>query len=194
MHQSGFDGARRAKEWLEATTRVQVPWVVPEPHAVRKLTFHWADAGRTTFSYDIGGRFMGEDLEAQEFVAEVKNYKGAGDQSELYVAYLAKCYRAYQERDDRCDNFMWITWAPFSVKKWQQLCSCEEVFEAVVRHREKALGEPDLAKAQAAVDKSCCEEVARRLWIIVLSERQESLVVTREHRGIIEKARVTGNG
>ncbi len=193
-HQSGFDGARRAKEWLEATTRVQVPWVVPEPYAVCKLTFHWADTDSTTFSYDLGGRLIGEDLEGQEFLAEVKNYKGASDQAELYVEYLAKCYRAYQERPDRCDNFMWITWAPFSVTKWQKLCSCDEVLEAVVRHRDRALGEPDLTKAHIAVDKSCCDEVANRLWIIVLSERQESLVVTRQHRGVIQMVRATGYG
>ena len=45
-HAKGADGARRAKAWLEATTRVNVHWVNPDPVAVEKLTFSWADGSR----------------------------------------------------------------------------------------------------------------------------------------------------
>jgi hypothetical protein len=41
-------------------------------------------------------------------------------------------------------------------------------------------------KRDPALESKTCEEVARRLWLIVLSERQESLVVSREHRAIIQ--------
>jgi hypothetical protein len=37
----GADGARRAKRWLESTTRVNAQWVNPNAAAVPKLQFKW---------------------------------------------------------------------------------------------------------------------------------------------------------
>jgi len=155
-------------------------------YALPKLTFPWAGSTGATFSYDLGGLLIGDELDGQEFLAEVKYYKQVGRQAEMYDEYLAKCYRAYELRPDRCNNFMWITWCPFSISKWQNLLSCDEVFAAVVRHGALALGEPDPTKAPAIVDRSRCDDVAQRLWLIVLSDKQEALVVSREHRRIIQ--------
>ena len=192
LHDKGREGARRAKEWLEATTRVNVYWVNPEPHAVRKLTFSWADDS-TEFSFDLGGVLMGDELQGEEFLAEVKFYPaGAGDQGTLYRTYLAKCYRAYVTRPERCDNFMWVTWAPFSVTKWADLCSSKEVEGAVLECREHSLAVADEEEAAARLDRNVCAAVADRLWLIVLSERQEQLVVSIGHRALIQAHVVAG--
>src|SRR5437899_735256 len=90
-HAVGRDGAIRAKQWLDATTRVDVTWINPD--AVEKLTFTWADG--STFSFDLGGTLRGGDWHGEEFFAEVKKYSAAQDQGQLYSEYLAKCYRAF---------------------------------------------------------------------------------------------------
>ncbi|MFF0525337.1 hypothetical protein ACFYTC_42145 [Actinomadura nitritigenes] len=180
----GADGARRAKLWLDATTRVNVRWVNPEKHAVRKLTFEWAD-GSEPFSFDLGGILLGEDLEGQEFFAECKKYANAYDQGKHYRKYLAQCYRALHLRPERCDNFMWITWAPFDVTVWEELLSAKRVRQAVLEHSAKVLNEPRKEQAESLVSEEMCEDVSDRLWMIVLSDRQERLTLTREHLAVI---------
>jgi hypothetical protein len=174
QHAKGQDGARRAKLWLEATTRADVPWVNPDPIAVKKLTFTWIDG--TSFSYDLGGMLRGGDLSGEEFLAESKNYKSAQDQNKQYDEYLAKCYVAYGLRPDRCNNFMWITWSAFATTTWDKLLTSNRVRAAVIGNSRRALG---VAKAEAPdkVDVARCNDVAERLWMIVLSKRQEKHLV-----------------
>jgi hypothetical protein len=191
MHDRGADGARRAKAWLEATTRVNVHWVTPDQVAVPKLTFTWANGA--PFSFDLGGTLMDGHLHGQMFLAECKHYQRPHDQGSKYVEYLAKCYRARQCSPERCDNFMWITWAPFSVEKWNVLLDHTEVKKAVLRHYVKALGVEDIRQAATALDVALCADVADRLWLIVLSRKQEALVVSPEHRAEIQKYRILQN-
>lgn len=183
LHAQGADGARRAKLWLEATTRANVWWVNPEPVAVPKLSFSWIDGA--SFSFDLGGTLSGGTIDGQEFLAESKQYANANDQNALYDEYLAKCYVALKARPDRCDNFMWITWSAFATTTWSELCTAGRVEAAVKKHAPKALGVAvDNAAEQLDVDH--CGDVAGRLWIIVLSERQEEhLVLAPEHQALI---------
>lgn len=191
LHELGREGATRAKEWLEATTRVDAHWVNPDRWAIPKLTFSWTD-GHGNFSYDLGGVLRGGEFHQQEFLAEVKYYSNIGDQSELYSEYLAKCYRAYMLRPDRCDNFMWITWHPFLTSRWKKLCSPNEVADSVIRHHDKALGVENEAYARQTIRTEDCEAVSSRLWLIVLCERQESLVISREHRAVVRAHDIKG--
>lgn len=181
LHEVGRAGAVRAKQWLEGTTRVHVPWVNPD--AVEKLTFAWAIKG--SFSFDLGGQLRGGGLNGQEFFAEVKKYSQVGEQPAMYDEYLAKCYRAYALMPNRCDHFFWLTWHPFSLNRWAQLCVASSVRAAVVSHREKCLGESNLETAESAVDDELCSAVADRLWLIVLSDKQEQLVVEDEDLDVV---------
>jgi len=186
-HDKGRDGARRAKRWLEATTRANVPWVNPHPVAVKKLTFSWVDSGEHTFSFDLGGMFIGGDVADQEFLVECKNYENASHQNSLYNEFLAKCYVANQQRPDRCDNFMWITWSAFATTSWSDLTTTSRVRNSVITECRRALG-VEASDAGSKIDDALCEEVAKKLWVIVLSDRQEKhLVLTAEHQGLIRK-------
>lgn len=182
LHLRGADGARRAKLWLEATTRANVYYVTPEPVAVAKLSYQWAD-GRG-FSYDLGGVLLGGEFQGHEFVAESKFYNGHHDQGTLYVEFLAKCYRALSLQPARIDHFMWITWAPFLVTRWPDLCSPNEVRSAALTHHRRVFGCPRDHEGSLVSDE-ICESVAERLWIIVLSERQEKLVISAENLNIL---------
>jgi hypothetical protein len=184
IHALGIEGARRAKVWLEATTRVHAPWV--NPSGVEKLTFAWANG--TSFSFDLGGSLRGEDLAGKEFFAESKFYKEPGDQGTSYREYLAKCYRAYSSLPNRCDVFMWITWSPFLVQSWPKLRTPAFVREAVVQHAERVFG----AGGAEEISDETCTEVANRLWLFVMSEELERLVLTADHRSVVEAHIVRG--
>lgn len=184
----GAEGTRRAKIWLDATTRAEVQWVNPEPIAIPKLTFPWLDG--QTFSFDLAGILRGEKIDRQEFFAECKKYKNSSDQGLHYKKFLAQCYRAFDLRPERCDNFMWITWAPFNVTTWEKLQDAEGVQEAVLALSPRTLGTRIKAEARELLDKEKCKEVADRLRMIVLSDWQrENLSLTQEHLAIIRSHR-----
>jgi hypothetical protein len=186
-HDKGRDGALRAKRWLEATTRANVPWINPDPVAIPKLRFPWIDPDSEPFSFDLGGMLIGGDVANQEFLAESKNYTNAGHQNTMYNEYLAKCYVARTLRPDRGENFMWITWAAFATTSWSELLTKDRVRKAVVAEPKRALA-VESADAESMINDDLCGEVASRLWMIVLSERQERhLVLSAEHQGLIRK-------
>jgi hypothetical protein len=180
IQEAGRIGAHRAKVWLEATTRAQAPWY--NPVGAAKLKFSWAKTG--TFSFDLGGLLRGEDLAGQEFLAESKYYKRAHDQTSLYREYLAKCYRAFSILPQRCDVFMWITWSPFMVTKWDQIRTPEFVEACVLAHHDKALSAS--SEDDHNVDSEICKQVADRIWLIFLSAEQERLVPTTSAREVVE--------
>ncbi len=172
-HATGADGARRAKKWLEATTRVDVPWVNPNKAAREKLTFSWPGSD-TSFSFDLGGILRHGDYDSESFFAEVKKYSDASDLPTHYSEFVAKCYVAYVDRQMYCDHFMWISWSPHSATTWSKLTTPEFVTEHVGKHRDRVFG-PDAESTE--VDPDIAKAVADRLWLFVLSDRQETLVI-----------------
>lgn len=182
-HHKGIDGAQRAKRWLEGTTRVVQTWMNPED--ATKLTFSWATTGE--FSFDLGGTFWGDELHNKNFFVECKKYKADGDQGTEYRKYLAKCYLALKQSPGWCDHFMWITWAPFSLKSWEKLLTTDYVAESV---RQTAVREKTLGDADGEPDLAHCADVASRLWLIVLSDKQEVLRLSDEERGELTKHRI----
>lgn len=47
-------------------------------------------------------------------------------------------------------------------------------------------GTDDEAEAAALVDEDVVSAVANRLWLVILSTKQETLVISKEHRSVIE--------
>lgn len=182
----GADGARRAKRWLESTTRVNAQWVNPDPPALKKLQFPWPHGGQN-FSFDLGGTLKYGDFEGEMFYAESKNYDSASDLPEHYSKFLAQCYVAYLQRPMFCDHFMWISWSPHSITRWSELTSAAYVKEHVLKNKTRVFGVEDDAEALDLIDDDIVSAVAERLWLIILSKKQEALVISREHRGLIEK-------
>jgi hypothetical protein len=62
---------------------------------------------RHTLLLDLGGVMIGGEYDRQEFLAECKKYAKPQDQGVAYLEYLARCYRAFMTKPDRCNNFMW---------------------------------------------------------------------------------------
>ncbi|MBT9605744.1 hypothetical protein [Microbacterium sp.] len=190
-HAVGAEGVQKAKRWLEATTRVDVQWIYPEEAARKKLAFQWHD--NSSFVYDMGGVFRGGPLANQTFMAEVKNYSTVGKQGPMYEEYLARCYRARQEIPGFTEQFMWITWHPFSQGSWTKLTTAEAVRDAVIKYAPKALG-VDVGEATSAVDDTVCAEVAETLWLLVLSDKHELLMLSDLDRAAVISAQITRAG
>lgn len=176
LHVDGADGVRRAKRWLELTGRAQVPWQRYSELHTSYLTF--ANASGEKFSFDLGGYLTGEPFNGVQFLAEVKNYEGAADQHPLYQEYLAKCYRVCRLGVGPRE-FMWITWHPFKIGEWRQLCGAEKVKSSVDLHRSTYLDDGEV------IDEGLCGDLASRLWLIVLSEKQETLCLTPDMMAVI---------
>jgi hypothetical protein len=179
---NGFDGLLRAKQWLEATTRVRQSWTVKDTGLRELLEFAWPHGGQT-FSFDLGGKLRGGTFEGHMFLAEIKNYRYESDLPAHWRKFLAECYVALDAKPERCDHFMWVSWAPFQAQSWHKHRTVDAIRKALLHkdNRERVLGTADEVAATAAVEEARLGKVADRLWMITLSERQEELVIAQEH-------------
>ncbi len=200
MHQKGADGTRRAKRWLDSTTRTKATWTNDDAVSAGRLEFQWPYAGQQPFSFDLGGILYGKPFDEHAFLAEVKNYSGSSDLGEHYDDYLAKCYLVHRDHSKWANAFMFLTWHPFRSTKWKQLGDPEAVIDGCVRNRERLLDIPNgstkaekeafAEEARAALDTTVIRELCERLWIVVLSEKQESLLMSDEDRGLVIASRI----
>ncbi len=183
---TGEDGARRARRWLEATTRVGQSWTNEDAVVAGRLSFDWPHGGQP-FSFDIGGVLKGEPYQHHLFVAGVKKYKEASDQGTHYNDWVAKCYVVRKVNPAIAEHFMWITWTPFRITEWQNLMTAETVVKGLLteKNRKRVFDTDDVDEARKLIDLGLAAEIAQRLWLIVLSEKQEKLVITNEHRSWI---------
>lgn len=193
QHKVGEGGVRRAKKWLEATTRVHSSWTVYDDRQVSRLTFEWPHHDKP-FSYDLGGILFGGEFDKDLFLAECKKYKGDQDQGEHFDKFLAQSYVTLRDEPRLADHFMWITWAPFRVTSWAKISQPEKIVHALVkvpRLRSWVFGE-DVSEDEAnrQVNSSVVADLSSRMWMIVLSDRQEKLVISNEDRGLIMQNRV----
>jgi hypothetical protein len=72
LHEEGREGARRAKRWLESTTRVKSVWLNTDGMHASRMTFSWPVKG--SYSYDVAGIMLGAEFEGHSFAAECKSY------------------------------------------------------------------------------------------------------------------------
>lgn len=204
IQRKGEEGAHRAKRWLERTLRAKVQWVNPDRTAVKKLTYKWP-GDNNTFSFDLGGTFIGQGddadktREGENFFAEVRNYSSASDQSSMFTDFLAKCYVARKEDPKFTDVFLWITWSPFRVTKWNQLHSPEEIKKAILdkRNRLRSLNISDTQEAEKALsqEEEFLNSLSKDIWLLVLSKEQEDfLTISREEMGVIAQYRTGKEG
>lgn len=183
----GESGLQRAKEWLELSTRVDKSWTRHDRPMNELLEFKWpyipGDDQSAPFSFDLGGTLRGEPLDNESFLAEVKAYKNESDLPTHFRDFLAKCYVALEQRPDRCDHFLWISWSPFQAKQWDKHATAENVKKSVLHqaNRSRALGADDEDEAAAKLSPELLVAVASRIWLVTLSRKQEQLVLSRDH-------------
>lgn len=179
---TGDDGVELAKNWLDRSTRCRNIFTIQNRSLRDLLCFPWPTHTKT-YSFDMGGEFRGDDLEGQTFLAEVKNYKKELDLPTHFRAFLAKCYLALGYRPDSCDNFLWISWAPFQAQSWDSHCSYDKVVASLLHDsiRPRIFGDSDKDAASSQIDPQQASQVAERIWLITLSHRQDRFHILDEH-------------
>jgi hypothetical protein len=184
QHYTGMVGLQKVKQWLDLTTRVDSVVTAQDRPWDELLKFEWPHAKTAQskpFSFDLAGKFRGDDIENQSFLAEVKAYKRQSDLAMHYTDFLAKCYIAMSIFPARCDNFLWISYSPFEATVWDKHSSYDKVYRSVLSNRERALGKTAEAEAKPLIDARLVNDVASRVWLITLSVRQEKLVLQHRH-------------
>lgn len=190
MHQKGEDGAQRAKRWLDSTTRTRSTWTNSDTVPASRLTFTWPHAGQNEFSFDVGGILYGGEYDHHLFVAEVKNYSTDSDLGAHYDKFLAQCYHVHQHHSGWVNQFMFLTWNPFRANSWQKQCDPDAIVKACIKHSKRLFDIDDPDEAKSKIDMSLVHELTDRLWLVVLSEKQEKLLISEEERGLIVMERV----
>lgn len=195
-HEKGREGVRRAKQWLDRSTRVAYAWTRIDKVFEDLLTFPWPHGnGKQPFTFDLGGQMRVGRFDKQFFLAEVKNYERELDLSAHFRDFLAKCYVAYLAKRERCDHLMWISWSPFKASAWDRHSTPEAVRAAILHdaNRTLVLGTANETEAKSNIDESAVVEVASRLWLITLCKKQEDLVISDNHFAkLMEYMNVTG--
>ena len=184
-HVKGAEAVQRVKRWLEGTMRVSQSYANTDGAWARKLALRWPHGNQKQFSYDLGGVMRGGDWDGQMFCAEVKWRKNASDQGTEYKSFLAKCYVALSQEYMLGDHYMWISWAPFRANDWDQLTGHDMIREAVLAESQRALGVADRDEAAESIKDELIQDLSRRLWLIVMSEKQEKLVPLDDWRGVV---------
>jgi hypothetical protein len=181
----GREGLQQAKRWLDLSTRVRRSWAYDDHPLSEMVHFEWpyATGREKPFSFDLGGEFRGKSLQSQSFLAEVKNYLYESNLPTHFRDFLAKCYVALSSKPARCDNFLWISWAPFQAQNWHKHATTENVRKSIVHsaNRERVLGVDNEVDAGEKLDVELMAKVASRVWLVTLSDRQIMLVPTEEH-------------
>lgn len=116
-------------------------------------------------------------------MAEVKSYRYEMDSAQEYRKFVAECYVAFQEKPDRCDNLIWLSWAPFQAQSWHKHHSAESIKKHLLHSDNvfRVFGANSVQEAQGKLDEQVVHELTNRLWLLTLCDEQESLVITGEH-------------
>ncbi|MFJ7751822.1 hypothetical protein ACIQXM_17930 [Arthrobacter sp. NPDC097144] len=167
-HELGRDGVFLFKRWLEATTYLDLPWNAYGSGALCEIKH--MDGVK---EYDLAGMFLTDGM--PPVVVECKRYKYVGGQAAEFEEFLAIAYgSSVWDRTngmrEKNRNFIWATTHPFGQSNWSQLTTASNIEAAVGKHSRYAGDDP--------FDSSLAESLSQRIWLLVLSEKQEQIMLT----------------
>lgn len=193
----GAVGAKRVFRWLNATGRFSMSHTVydtdpvtgdPTDHCRVELMDGSGD------NFDLFGHMLAENAApADRLYVECKEYSSSANQGQLYREYLSVCYSAFHRRWTAADQepamqFMWATTHPFLVTEWAHLREWETIRDAcqMAEHQPRLNGN--------ALDESVARELASRLWICVVNDRVDEMIMGDELLKALRGAMVTVGG
>ena len=166
----GLTGLALTRRWLESTTWIELP--VEAYYNENACTLERLD-GRTKV-FDTRGYLLTDPPD--EVFVENKAANGENGQGTEHWEFLANAYscsakaRKLSNRDPRY-HFIWVTTFPFAQGDWTELCSPARLETALTtKHPEVLAGE--------AIDTNFLHEVANRIWMLVLHQKQEALLLS----------------
>lgn len=120
---------------------------------------------------------------------EYKKYSSPGGQAAEFRKFLAIAYsstvQAIAEKGGEWQReSMWVTYHPFSQKKWSDLLSVSFLKECVEEHKTPL-------DAQM-IDDDLLAKVAARTWVMVVEQRQVGIRLTKDELAVVSAALVQG--
>jgi hypothetical protein len=170
------------KSLLEGTFRFELPYDAYQ-HQVRVSL---AMLGGRVKRYDLHGDYRDEDGVTQTRIfIECKNVEDAAGQGAEFVEFLARAYSATKKvisdvGNDPRYEFMWATTCPWKGTGFRQVASRDALSAAVATH----IG-GDIIPAGHEPDADLITEIAKRIWVWVVSDRQEDMSIGPMMRGWI---------
>jgi hypothetical protein len=167
-HEIGREGVFLFKRWLEATTYLDLPW-----HAYGSAAHCEVHHMGGIKTYDLAGMFLIEGM--PPVVVECKRYGSVGAQAAEFEQFLAIAYGTVlweksQNMRPKNRHFIWATTHPFAQSAWPNLTSVAKIQEAVAKYPEFVGNDP--------FNQELGHSLAERVWLLVLSEKQERIMLT----------------
>lgn len=182
----GRNGVKRVRRLLDGTMRFQMPYDIYE--SPERVILPLLTEGKTK-SFDLRGHYSDESGDAgSEIYVEAKNYADAGNQAAEFRKFLAWAYSATMRKKmelglDPKLEFMWATTCPWKGSGFREVASQEALREAI-----DTAGE-DVIPADHARDEAVVDALAERLWVWVICDRQEEMVLSNLMRSWIAAKR-----
>lgn len=177
--EQGRTGVQNVKRWLEATMRFRLSYDVYT--ATIRTTLELLGGGSKRF--DLKGEHYDENYEnPRDIYVEVKNVTSEGNLSTEWRDFVANAYSATHLLWDRFDRdpeiaFMFAATHPWSASKYWDATDPKEVREVCESRRELMPEDgPDDERIRALAD---------RLFLWVISRRQEEMTMGREFRAVV---------
>lgn len=177
MHKKGEEGVDLARKILESTTWIELPFNSADNERV--CTLELLDG--TDKCFDAMGCIF--RTPKTPLYVEAKNYDSSGGtQNTEYQEFLANAYSItandLKSGTDGKREFMWFTTHPFSLRKWSDLISVNEINAALEAHPEVLNG--------SSADFNIMNTVSNRLWLILVHHKQTELTLSPDELGRIE--------
>jgi hypothetical protein len=192
----GREGVARVKRLLEGTLRFSLPYNAyqhRERVTLTMLTGHLE-------TYDLNGDVLNEHgQERTRLFIESKNVDGAGSQGLEFKRFLAQAYSATrhpidQGLPDPKYEFMWATTCPWKGDGFRRIATADEVSGAVEWDKTRDPDELLMGRKMAKVvpddhniDHELVRTVATRIWVWVISERQDEMILSAQMRGWLQQ-------
>lgn len=176
-HEAGRKGVLLTKRWLESTTHMELPFDAYD--WTSECSISCLDG--TVKTFDLKGWLF--RTKAPIFV-ENKNYGTVGNQPTEFPDFLRTAYSATLAEMNRVKTdprweFMWVTTHPFSQTKWAKLTKRKQL--------RSALKDDPSVLGGASIDEDMVSIVAERIWLLVLSPRQDELTLSPPELASVEK-------
>lgn len=176
---AGFDGTDFTKRWLESTTWVELPFDAYDNEVF--CTPEILDG--TVQGFDLFGYIHTKPKRTPLYVESKNVNSTGGSQAADFIEFLANAYSVTAQHmrkykvDPRCE-FMFVTRQPFNIGNWSSHLEPSSIKTALGKHPEK-LGDQEISE-------DLLKTVSDRLWLLVVHERQERLMLTGSEISLIE--------
>lgn len=185
----GRTGVKHFRRLLDGTMRFNMSWDVYENAALVSLPLL---APGKTKAFDLGGWHTDDDGGTlAEIYVEAKNYQEPGGQSAEFKSFLANAYSATVRKKldigmDPKWEFMWATMCPWKGTGFRRVASRDELQKSV------SDADESIIPSSHEIDEEMLTLISKRLWVWVVCERHEEMILGGKMRAVIAAAREEG--